>query len=119
MPTGTPLAEAQRRRADAGPARRRVLVVTDGAGRPVALVDPAAADAVPVERRPWLAVDAVARPLAALPTLPLGLDGERVMAAVQAHPGAQYVVTAGEDVVGVLHIADLAQVLEPTRKMNT
>ena len=71
------------------------------------------------ERRPWLAVDAVARPLAALPTLPLGLDGERLMAAVQAHPGAQYVVTAGEDVVGVLHIADLAQLLEPTRKMNT
>ncbi|MFC5946185.1 hypothetical protein ACFPZ4_32595, partial [Micromonospora harpali] len=35
------------------------------------------------------------------------------------HPGAQYVVTAGEDVVGVLHIADLAQLLEPKRKMNT
>ncbi|WP_432907073.1 site-2 protease family protein [Micromonospora matsumotoense] len=117
VPTGTPLAEAQRRHAAQGPPGSAVLVV-DGAGRPVALVDPAAADAVPVDRRPWLGVDAVARPLAALPTLPLGLDGERLMAAVQAHPGARYVVTAGEDVVGVLHIADLAQVLEPTRKMN-
>ena len=40
------------------------------------------------------------------------------MEAVQTHPGAQYVVTAGEDVVGVLHIADLAQLLEPNRKMT-
>ncbi|MDI5939461.1 peptidase M50, partial [Micromonospora sp. DH15] len=54
-----------------------------------------------------------------LPVLPAGLDGERVMEAVRTHPGAQYVVTAGEDVVGVLHIADLAQLLEPKRKMNT
>ncbi|RKN36163.1 site-2 protease family protein [Micromonospora musae] len=117
VPTGTPLAEAQRRaehaRADAA------LLVTDSTGRPVGLVDPAEVAAVPVERRPWLAVDAVSRPLAALPTLPLGLDGERVMEAVQTHPGARYVVTSGEDVVGVLHIADLAQLLEPDRKMNT
>ncbi|MFJ6197471.1 M50 family metallopeptidase [Micromonospora sp. NPDC092111] len=117
VPTGMPLAEAQRRAAEQGPPGA-VLAVVDGAGRPVALVDPAAADAVPVARRPWLAVDAAARPLAGLPTLPVGLDGERVMAAVQTHPGARYVVTSGEDVVGVLHIADLAQVLEPTRKMN-
>ena len=34
---------------------------------------------------------------------------------VQANPGAQYLVTAGEDVVGVLHVADLAQLLEPHR----
>ena len=38
---------------------------------------------------------------------------------MQAHPGAQYLVTSGEDVVGVLHIADLAQLLEPDRKMTT
>ncbi|WP_374225659.1 M50 family metallopeptidase [Micromonospora sp. C31] len=118
VPTGTPLAEAHRRRAD-GATPGAALVVTDTAGRPVALVDPAAAQAVPVERRPWLAVDAVARSLANLPAMPVGLDGERVMETVQTHPGAQYVVTSGEDVVGVLHIADLAQLLEPKRKMNT
>ncbi|WP_438941461.1 site-2 protease family protein [Micromonospora deserti] len=117
VPTGTPLAEAQRRRATTEP--DAVLLVTDSAGRPHALVDPAAAEAVPVERRPWLAVDAVSRSLAGLPTMPVGLDGERVMETVQTHPGAQYVVTSGEDVVGVLHIADLAQLLEPRRKMNT
>ncbi|MEV4201880.1 site-2 protease family protein [Micromonospora globbae] len=118
VPTGTPLAEAQRRHAEGGPPGA-ALLVTDNAGRPVGLVDPAAAAAVPPERRPWLAVDAVTRSLSALPALPVGLDGERVMEAVQTHPGAQYVVTAGEDVVGVLHIADLAQLLEPDRKMNT
>ncbi|TWH69671.1 Zn-dependent protease [Micromonospora olivasterospora] len=118
VPTGTPLAEAQRRRAESG-RPDAALAVADGSGRPVALVDPAAADAVPTARRPWIAVDAVARSLAGLPALPVGLDGERVMEAVQTHPGAQYVVTAGEDVVGVLHIADLAQLLEPRRKMNT
>ncbi|MEH0971632.1 site-2 protease family protein [Micromonospora sp. CPCC 205546] len=118
VPTGTPLAEAQRRRAD-GDTPGAALVVTDSAGRPVALVDPAEAEAVPAERRPWLAVDAVARSLPDLPTMPVGLDGERVMQTVQTHPGAQYVVTSGEDVVGILHITDLARLLEPQRKMNT
>ncbi|WFE99218.1 site-2 protease family protein [Micromonospora sp. WMMD964] len=115
--TGTPLAEAQRRRADAG-RPDSALLVTDSEGRPVALVDPTAAEAVPVERRPWLAVDAVARSLGTIPTLAVGWDGERVMDTVQTHPGAQYVVTSGEDVVGILHIADLAQLLEPNRKMT-
>ncbi|GLY26112.1 peptidase M50 [Micromonospora sp. NBRC 101691] len=118
VPSGTPLAEAQRRRAENGPPDA-ALAVTDSAGRPVALVDPARVAAVPPERRPWLAVDEVARSLATVPALPVGLDGERVVEAVQTHPGAQYVVTSGEDVVGVLHIADLAQLLEPKRKMNT
>lgn len=123
VPTGTPLAEAQRRAEEAqrqaapiGPAV--TLGVTDSSGRLVALVDRTAATAVPAERRAWVAVDAVARQLGAVPTLALGLDGEQVVRAVQAHPGAQYVVTAGEDVVGVLHIDDLAQVLEPKRKMT-
>ncbi|NGM13034.1 M50 family metallopeptidase [Verrucosispora sp. WMMA2044] len=123
VPTGTPLAEAQRRAAPThpltGPPHPAALLVTDSAGRPVALVDPVAAAAVPEARRPWLAVDAVARTLADLPAIPVHTDGERVLETVQAHPGAQYVVTAGEDVVGVLHIADLAQLLEPHRKMNT
>ncbi|MCZ7374199.1 site-2 protease family protein [Micromonospora sp. WMMC250] len=115
--TGTPLAEAQRRRAESGQPGS-ALLVTDSAGRPAALVDPVAAEAVPVERRPWLAVDTVARSLGSIPTLSVGWDGERVMEAVQTHPGAQYVVTSGEDVVGILHIADLAQLLEPNRKMT-
>ncbi|GAA4710542.1 site-2 protease family protein [Phytohabitans rumicis] len=118
VPTGTPLAEAQRRGSDAGPADVS-LGVADSAGRLVALVDRAAAAAVPAERRPWVAVDTVARGIDGIHTIPVGLSGEQVIKTVQTHPGAQYLVTAGEDVVGVLHVADLAQLLEPNRKMNS
>ncbi len=114
VPTGTPLAEAQRRAAGASPPA--ALLVTDSAGCSHALVNPAAAAAVAVNRRPWLPVDAVARPLAEVPTVPVGLDGEQVLETVRRHPGAQYVVTSGEDVVGILHLADLAQLLEPHRR---
>jgi Zn-dependent protease len=117
VPTGTPLAEAQRRGVDAGQ-DASTLGVADSSGRLVALVDRSAADAVPVERRPWVAVDTVARGVDGVPSLAVGLGGEQVIDAVQAHPGAQYLVTSGEDVIGVLHIADLAQLLEPKRKMT-
>jgi Zn-dependent protease len=116
--TGTPLAEAERRAASAGRADAPIGV-TDASGHLVALVDRTAAGAVPVERRPWVAVDSVARGIDNVPVLPAGLDGEEVVRRVQTHPGAQYLVTADEDVIGVLHIADLAQLLEPRRKMGT
>ncbi len=112
VPSGTPLAEAQRRAAESG-ATRAALAVVDSAGRPVALVQTGAAEAVPVERRPWIPVDSVARDTAGMRTLPTGLRGEDVVRAVQADPGAEYLVTTGEDVVGVLHVADLAELLEP------
>nr|WP_245736658.1 site-2 protease family protein [Micromonospora pattaloongensis] len=117
VPTGTPLAEAQRRGAEAGRGED-VLGVADSAGRLVALVDRVAAEAVPAERRPWITVDTVARGVEGVHTIPVGLTGEQVIRVVQTHPGAQYLVTAGEDVVGVLHVADLAQLLEPNRKLN-
>jgi Zn-dependent protease len=112
VPTGTPLAEAQRRATETGPARA-ALAVADSAGRLVGLVQPAAAEAVPVERRPWVAVDAVSRGLEGIRAIPSGLRGEEVIRAVRADPGSEYLVTTGQDVVGVLHIADLAQLLEP------
>ncbi len=114
VPSGTSIAEAQRR-ADASELERKGLAVADSSGRVVALVDAAAAAAVPAGRRPWVSVDSVSRDLARLPAMRVGLTGEQVVRAVQAHPGAQYVVTAGEDVVGVLHVADLAELLEPRR----
>jgi Zn-dependent protease len=114
VPTGTPLAEAQRRAAEderTDPA----LAVADSSGRIVALVDPVGAERVPRERRPWVTVDSVARGVDGLPAMSRELTGEQVVRAVQAHPGAQYLVTAGEDVVGVLYVGDLATVLEPRR----
>ncbi|WP_106124867.1 site-2 protease family protein [Pseudosporangium ferrugineum] len=114
VPSGTSIAEAQRR-ADAAEPARKGLAVVDSSGRVVALVDGTAAAAVPAERRPWVSVDSVARDVARLPAMRVGLTGEQVVRAVQAHPGAQYVVTSGEDVVGVLNVADLAELLEPRR----
>lgn len=137
VPSGTPLAEAQRQHAEADARREEqaqawrtgvevppagvvtgagtTLGVADSSGRLLALVDRVAADEVPAERRAWVSVDTVARDLARIPVLPAGLSGEQVVRAVQAHPGAQYLVTAGEDVLGVLHVADLARILEPRR----
>jgi len=112
VPSGTPLAEAQRR-AGEDEHDRPALVVADASGRIVALVDSGAVERVKPAQRPWVAVDAVAGSVARLPTLAAGLTGEQVVKAVQAHPGAQYLVTSGKDVVGVLHVADLAAVLEP------
>ncbi len=114
VPSGTSLGEAQRRAAEDDRAAL-ALAVADSSGRILALVDPAGADRVPVERRPWVSVDTVARGVDAMPALAAGLSGEQVVRAVQAHPGAEYLVTAGEDVLGVLHVADLAGVLEPRR----
>lgn len=113
VPSGTPLAEAQRQ--DQAGGTGRALAVADSSGRLVALVDTYAAGKVPADRRPWVAVDTVARRLDGLPALKVGLTGEQVVRAVQAYPGAQYLVVSGEDVVGVLDVADLAAVLEPSR----
>jgi Zn-dependent protease len=121
VPTGTPLAEAQRRADEAARVLysdgqpQAALAVADSSGHVVALVDPASSARVPQDRRPWVSVDSVARGVAGLPAIARGSTGEQVVRAVQAHPGAQYVVTAGEDVVGVLYVGDLASVLEPRR----
>jgi Zn-dependent protease len=117
VPAGTPLGEAQRRRAE-DPRPNVVLAVSDSAGNLTALVDPIAAERVPVDRRPWVAVDTVSRSREAVPALPLGLTGEQVVRALQAHPVGQYVVTSGDDVVGVLRVGDVAAILEPRRRRH-
>jgi hypothetical protein len=115
---GTSIGEAQRRRSE-DPRPHVVLGVTDSAGNLTALVDPIAAERVPVDRRPWVAVDSVSRSRDAVPALPLGLTGEQVVRALQAHPAPQYLVTTGDDVVGVLRVGDVAAVLEPHRVRTT
>jgi Zn-dependent protease len=110
VPTGTSLAEAHRRAAADG-ADGLILAVEDTVGTVRALVHPAAAAAVPVERRSAIAVDTVARGVPARRVLPAGLRGADVVRAVQADPGAEYLVASGEDVIGVLRGADVAHVL--------
>jgi Zn-dependent protease len=116
--TGTPLAEAQRRQREAAAAGTAaadggVMVVVDSAGRLLAVVNSEAVAAVPDERRPWVAVDTVARGLDPSRVIPADLSGMDVIRAVQANPASEYVVTVGEDVIGVLRVADLMNVLEP------
>jgi len=115
---GTSLGEAQRRRSE-DPRPNVVLAVTDSAGNLTALVDPVAAERVPVDRRPWVAVDSVSRSRDAVPALRLGLTGEQVVRALQAHPAPQYLVTSDDEVVGVLRVGDVAAVLEPHRVRAT
>jgi hypothetical protein len=110
VPTGTSLAEAHRRAAADG-ATSATLAVADAAGVVLGLVHPVADAAVPADRRPAVAVDAVARGIVAGRVLPAGLRGEDVLRAVQADPHAEYLVASGEDVIGVLRGADVADVL--------
>jgi len=114
VPSGTPLSEAQRQYGEAvgADARQPVLAVVNSSGQLVGLVDETAAAQVPVERRPWITVDTVARGLDPARVLPADLTGLALVEAVQANPGSEYVVTVGEDVLGVLRVADVIQVLE-------
>ena len=110
VPTGTPLAEAERRMAAAA-VPRAALAVTDSHGGLIALVHEPAAAAVPTERRPWVTVDTVARQTDQLRTVPAGLRGAEALAALQSHPAGEYLVTTGDRVVGVLRAADVAALL--------
>jgi Zn-dependent protease len=117
VPSGTPLAEAQRQldTAAAGlpAAPGPVLAVVNSAGQLLGVVNDTALAAVPMERRPWVAVDTVAAGLDPDRILPAQLGGMELIQAVQAHPASEYVVALGEDVVGVLRVADVMRVLQP------
>lgn len=115
VPTGTPLAEATRR-AEQGTTpdgRPPVLAMINSAGHLLGVVDDTAAAAVPPQRRAWVSVDAVCRAVDRTRVLPAELRGMQMLAAVQANPASEYIVTMGEDVVGVLRVADLMRVLDP------
>lgn len=110
VPTGTPLAEAERRVAESTKPQA-TLAVTDSYGQVIALVHTHAAAAVPAERRPWVAVDTVSRQVGELQTVPAGLRGAEALAFLQAQPAGEYLVTTGGQVVGVLRAADVAALL--------
>jgi Zn-dependent protease len=110
VPAGISLAEARRRATEAG-AQEAALAVADGAGAPLALVDEPAAAAVPATRHEEVQVDWLARGLDQGRRIPASLCGAEVLRAVQGDPAAEYLVTSGEDVVGVLRAADVARML--------
>jgi Zn-dependent protease len=114
VPAGTSLGEARRRAAGAGLAHA-ALGVVDGDQRVRSVVHDAAAAAVPAERHDAVTVDALARRVDGDRSLRAGLRGGDVLRALEGDPVGEYLVTSGEDVVGVLRVADVARVLEPRR----
>jgi hypothetical protein len=61
-------------------------------------------------------VASLARQLDQAHVLPSGLRGVDLLRAVQADPGGDYLVLAGEDVRGVLRGTDLMELLQPARR---
>jgi Zn-dependent protease len=110
VPTGTPLAEAQRQAAAAG-AGEAALAVADSTGRLVALVHAGALAAVPAARRPWVPVDSVARELTTVRSVPAGLRGADALRVLQSDPAGEFLVTTDDRVVGVLRAADVSRLL--------
>jgi Zn-dependent protease len=112
VPAGTTITEAHRLAADAGRAGE-VFGVVDPDGRLWAVVPESEDTAVPPERRDVVEVEAVARLVGTYRSVPAGLTGDDVLHAVEADPVGDYLVTAGEDVVGILRVSDVARVLDP------
>src|SRR6266540_3700090 len=94
-----------------GAALIMIVALTVGSGAPLAVVDEPVAAAVPAGRREEVRIDSLARGLDPGRTIPAGLRGADVLRAVQGDPAAQYLVTSGGDVVGVLRAADVARLL--------
>lgn len=112
VPTGTSLAEATRRAAEAGHGAS-VLGVADPDGRLIALVVPEAAAAVPEQRRPWVTVETLARGIDAVAVIPSAARGADVIKLLRGDPATPYLVVDGDNVVGVLTVMDVVQVLDP------
>jgi len=112
VPAGTTIAAAARLAAEAGP-DDAVLGVVDPDGRLWAVVPEFEEETVPADRRTEVEVDAVARLVDAYRSIPAGLTGDEVLRAVEPDPVGDYLVTSGEDVVGILRVADVARVLDP------
>jgi len=109
VPADMPLAEAVRR---AHEANARGLVVVDAADRLEAVVSEAAVQATPEQRRPWVTVGTLAKRLEPGLVLDARLVGEELLAAMRAHPSAEYVTedsATGE--VRVLVSDDVAKAL--------
>ncbi|MDT7537601.1 MAG: hypothetical protein QOI82_1186 [Actinomycetota bacterium] len=109
VPADMPLAEAVRR---AHEANARGLVVVDAADRLEAVVSEAAVMATPEQRRPWVTVGSLAKRIEPGLLLDVHLGGEELLAAMRAHPAAEYVTqdpATGE--VRVLSADDVGKAL--------
>jgi Zn-dependent protease/CBS domain-containing protein len=109
VPADMPLAEAVRR---AQEANARGIVVVDSADQLEAVVSEAAVLNTPEQRRPWISVGSLAKRIVPGLMLDVHLAGEELLAAMRAHPAAEYVTqdpATGE--VRVLSSDDVAKAL--------
>jgi Zn-dependent protease len=91
----------------------RGLVTVDGRGQPVGIVDELRAGAVPPERRPWVAISEVARPLEDGLVLPVRLEGQALVTALQTTPSREYLVVNEDGTpAGMLSALDVATALQ-------
>ena len=105
VPGDLPLAEAVRR---AQEAEAGGIVTVTTAGSPVGVVNEDALRATPVDRRPWVPVSTVARTLDEGLQLPVGITGEELVRAINAHPAAEYLLVDDDgSIYGVLATADV------------
>ncbi|WP_193611616.1 M50 family metallopeptidase [Nocardioides lijunqiniae] len=105
VPDDLPLSEAVRRAQDA---EAGSIVTVTSSGRPVGVVNEAALLATPPDRRPWVAVSTVARSLDDGLSLPVTINGEDLIVAINRTPAAEYVLVEDDgSVYGVLSTADV------------
>lgn len=105
-PADLPLSEALRR---AGEVRAPCVLVGE-VGNPTEVVVDALVSQVPESRRPWVPVSAAARRLLPGMVLDHQLSGEALLEALRATPASEYLVVDGPRVIGVLRVADVAEV---------
>lgn len=104
-----PLSETIRQVDEAG---ANSFVVVDLDGRPLAIGNEDAVRAVPLQRRPWVPASSVARSVQPGAWLRSGLAGHDLLAAMQDHPAAEYlVVDEQHHIVGILTTSDVERAL--------
>jgi Zn-dependent protease len=105
LPEDIPLAQAVRQAQEAAAGS---IVTLDHTGHPVGVVNEAAVHATPEDRRPWVSVGSVSRRLDAGLRLPVALEGEPLIRAMQTNPATEYLLVDDDgSVYGVLSTADV------------
>jgi Zn-dependent protease/CBS domain-containing protein len=100
-----PLSEALRRAHDE---QAGSVLTVDSRGDVTGIVSEAAVLATPADRQPWMPVSAVTRTIEPGLTLPVDLNGEQLIRAMQENGATEYVlVEADGEIYGVLSTADV------------
>jgi Zn-dependent protease len=106
VPSTATVAAARTAVADRGAA---AAVLLDIYGKPAGIVDEAAVATVPPERAGEVPASAVSQALTGGAVVEAGLEGENLLAAMQATPAPRYVVVDEGGVVGILEWQDVAR----------